>query len=75
MTAPSVEAYRRAFPRWRARLISLGVDRVPPFPAYSSADVRATNHLTLLIKQGAAVRDPAGEHNIRNLTGVRPYKG
>ena len=70
----SVEAYRRQFPRWRSRLLSLGIDRVPPFPARSPEDDTATNHLLLFIKQGADHRDPEWEHNQRNLTGVRPFK-
>lgn len=75
MTEPSVIDYRVQFPRWRRRLTSLGIDRLPPFPAFSPSDVAATNHLLLLIKQGAMFRDPAGEHNLRDLTRVRPYKG
>lgn len=75
MTAPSVVEYRAQFPRWRRRLASLRIDRLPPFPAFSPPDVAATNHLLLLIKQGAKFRDPAGEHNLRDLTRVRPYKG
>ena len=74
MTVPSVDACRPRFPRWRSRLAVLGVEGLPPFPATTSAEVAATNDLLLLIKQGANTRDPSGEHNLRNLTAIRPYK-
>ncbi len=75
MTEPSVTEYRIQFPRWRRRLASLGIDQLPPFPAFSPSDVAATNQMLLLIKQGADSRDASGGHNLRDLTRVRPYKG
>lgn len=74
MAEQSMVEYRKQYFRWRSRLAELGIVSVPPFPATTSEEVRATNHLLLLIRQGASIRDSAWEHNQRNLTGVRPFK-
>lgn len=74
LMAPSVEALRRHFPRWRRYLGERGITRIPsPFSA-DPADTDATNVLCLLVRQASLVRDPHSEHSLRNLTGVRPYK-
>jgi len=72
----SVEAVRPDLPRWVRRLRSRGVTAVPALPSHgwSSENSRAHNELNLLMRQAAIVRDAALEHELRNLTGTRPYK-
>jgi len=74
--AQSVAAVNDELPRWEIRLRSLGINEIPKLPSrsWSGAESRAHNHLNLLMRQAARERDAALEHNLRNLTAVRPYK-
>ncbi len=45
---------------------------LPRYPGQGPA--RAENELNLLMRQGSRVREAAIEHQLRNLTGVRPPK-
>ncbi len=72
LVAQSVEAAIELLPRWEKRLRERGIEVVPRYPGQGPA--RAENELNLLIRQGAMVRDPAIEHQLRNLTRVRPHK-
>lgn len=74
-TWPSVEALRPEYARWRRWLESEGFDEVPPLRTQDPKGADAINHLCLLAKQASKNRDdPAGEHHLRNLTRVRPWK-
>jgi hypothetical protein len=69
LTAPSLAELRPQYPRWIARLREWGVD---PIPAALTDD--GSNLLLLLVRQAMPERNPSLEHDLRNLTGVRPYK-
>lgn len=70
--AQSVDAVRPELPRWVLYLRKKGVTQVPNSPL--TGEAHATNLLTLLARQGSKERDSTIEHELRNLTGVRPYK-
>ena len=72
----SVEALRPALPRWRRQLLERGVLHIPRTPwSTDGCDTLASNMLSLLVRQAALERNAAIEHNLRDLVGVRPYKG
>jgi hypothetical protein len=68
----SIEAALPELPRWEGRLRKRGIEAAPRYPG--QGPVRAENELNLLIRQGSRVRDATIEHQLRNLTGVRPPK-
>ncbi len=72
----SVEAVLPEIPRWERHLRSRGVETIPRLGArsWSAAEARAHNELNLLMRQASRKRDSAVEHDLRNLTGIRPYK-
>jgi hypothetical protein len=70
--AQSVDAVMEELPRWVQYLRSKGVTQIPDSPLTGSAE--ANNWLSLLARQSSDVRDSAIEHELRNLTGIRPYK-
>jgi hypothetical protein len=72
----SVERVLPDLPRWERHLRSRGITAIPPLPSRSSASAESRHHneLSLLMRQGSMVRDPTIEHQLRNLTGTRPYK-
>jgi hypothetical protein len=71
----SVEHLLPEMPRWEQFLRGHGVTEIPRRGRpWSPARSFAENLLNLLIRQSAIDRDPALEHQLRNLTGVRPYK-
>jgi hypothetical protein len=74
LVAQSLDALRPSFPRWVGRLQALGVTNIPT--SALSSDAQAVNLLSQFIRQAApaAYRDHAVEHNLRNLTGIRPPK-
>jgi hypothetical protein len=74
--AQSVQAVLPELPRWERRQPSRGITRVPTLPSrsWSSTESHAHNELNLLMKQASVIRNPSLEHQLRNLTGVRPYK-
>lgn len=76
LATQSVEALLPHLERWERRLRHLGFSSVPscPWLPASFAEVQAGNHLALLIRQASSVRNPDIEHELRNLTAIRPYK-
>jgi hypothetical protein len=68
----SVEALRPEFPRWVRYLRQHGVRQIPASPL--TGDGYASSLLSLLIRQGSAVRDARFEHNLRDITGSGPTK-
>lgn len=52
----------------------MGVTSIPSALSCEPADSRAVNLLVQFLHEAKEERDPATEHNLRNLTGVRPYK-
>ncbi len=76
LAAQSVEALLPHLERWERRLRKLGFSSVPsrPWLPASFEEMQAGNHLALLIRQAASLRSSGIEHELRNLTGVRPYK-
>lgn len=72
----SVEAVLPDLPRWERHLRSRGITKVPQLGArtWSPAEARADNLLNLLMKQASRERDATATHQLRNLTGTRPYK-
>jgi len=69
----SIEEVRPAFPRWRRRLRELGITNIPPMHSQRPADAYAITHLTLLALQSCRTRHKDIEHNLRNLTLIRPH--
>jgi hypothetical protein len=49
-----------------------GLSEIPTSPL--TGDARAVSLLSLLIRQGSDERDSGIEHDLRNLTRIRPYK-
>jgi hypothetical protein len=74
LTGPSVEALRPNIPRWRHRLAEWGVMYLPHWHTQVPHEARAVNLMTLLIRQSCDDRDPSIEHELRNLTRIRPHK-
>lgn len=73
----SIERIRPELPRWERRLRARGVSEIPLLESRawtSPVSARAHNELALLIRQASLARESAVEHQLRNLTGVRPYK-
>lgn len=72
----SVQRVLSQLPRWEQRLRSRGITRIPVLPSrsWSWAESRAHNELNLLMRQASLVRDSSLEHQLRNLTAVRPFK-
>jgi hypothetical protein len=76
LIASSVTALRPDFPRWRRQLLARGVSRIPlSLRSADGGEALATNMLSLLVRQASDERNPAIEHNLRNLVGARPFKG
>jgi hypothetical protein len=75
VTELSMPALRPLFPRWRSFLLSKGIPAIPSPRSTAPADARAVNLMSLLVKQAMLERNSAGEHALRDLTLVRPYKG
>jgi hypothetical protein len=76
LVAPSVDSLRPDFPRWRQQLLARGVTRIPSSPwSADDCDTLAANMLSLFVRQASSERNAGIEHNLRDLAGVRPYKG
>lgn len=71
-TGPSLDEARREFSRLASFMHKQGVQQIPDSPF--TADARASTLLILLLRQASKVRDPRIGHDLRNLTGVRPWK-
>jgi hypothetical protein len=68
----SVDAIRPDFPRWVSYMREHGVTEIPDSPLTGNA--HATNIASLLIRQAAGHRGDTIAHELRNLTGIRPWK-
>jgi hypothetical protein len=67
LAAPSIDTLRPDFPRWRSFLASKGITGVD--------DPAAANWIALAVHQASPEDHSAIAHNLRNITGVRLYKG
>lgn len=67
--APSLDAMRPLFPRWRRYLRSQGVERV------TLLDTNASNIMIQLIMEAIPERNGAKEHMQRNLIALTNRKG
>jgi hypothetical protein len=72
LAPPSVDALRPEFPRWARHLRERGVTEIPDSPLTVGA--HASNLLSLLTRQGSKQRHSSIEHDLRNLTRMRPWK-
>ena len=70
--AQSIDAVLPELPRGGKRLRERGLDSVPRYPGQGPA--RAENELNLLMRQAARERDTTIEHQLRDMTQVRPPK-
>jgi hypothetical protein len=68
----SVEELRLKFPRMVRYMHEQGVTQIPVSPL--TADARASSLLSLIIRQASKERNASIEHDLRNLTRIRPYK-
>jgi len=68
----SVDALRPDFPRMVKYMREHGVTEIPDSPL--TGDAHATNMASLLIRQAARHKGDAIAHELRNLTGIRPWK-
>jgi hypothetical protein len=71
-TGPSLDEARREFPRMASFMHRQGIHQIPDSPF--TADARTSSMLILLLRQASKVRDASIEHDLRNLTGIRPWK-
>lgn len=74
----SIQTMRPKFERWVRFLTGAGIDRISSphelDPTTVHKHAQAMNTLALLVRQATADRNSAIEHQLRNLTGIRPYK-
>jgi hypothetical protein len=75
--AQAVQAVLPELPRWERRLRDRGImyvsHRFRHGPGHGLSP-KLFNELNLLMGQASTIRDPSLEHQLRNLTGVRPFK-
>jgi hypothetical protein len=74
----SLDKMRPRFPRWERHLQSRGHKAVPNLrlaTRWTPEESRAGNDLDRLINEGAkGPHNKRMAHELRNLTGIRPYK-
>jgi hypothetical protein len=68
----SVDAIRPDFPRWVRYMKENGVTEIPVSPL--AGDSHAVNMASMLIRQKAGFKGDSIAHELRNLTGIRPWK-
>ena len=68
----SVDAIRPDFPRWAWYVKENGVTEIPDSPL--AGDFHAINMVSMLIRQKAGFKGDSIAHELRNLTGIRPWK-
>lgn len=73
-TESALRLARPKYGRWLRQLAGRGVSRIPGPGAQAPEDAYASNLICLMIKQGSPERTATGEHELRNLTEVRPFK-
>lgn len=69
----SIAALRPDFPRWERRMRAEGFSHIPDTP-WARNDDRAASFLCMLIAQASPGQTSTHKHELRNLTGIRPYK-
>ncbi len=67
-----VDAIRPDFPRWARYVKENGVTEIPDSPL--AGDFHAINTVSMLIRQKAGFKGDSIAHELRNLTGIRPWK-
>ncbi len=74
----SLDRMRPKFPRWERHLRSRGHATVPNLrlaPWWSFDEIQAGNDINRLINEaGTGPQNKRIAHELRNLTGIRPYK-
>jgi hypothetical protein len=70
----SLAAVEPDLPRWERFLREREVSRIPSLRSADPHDAYATNLLCVLATQARPIRDSAREHELRNLTRLRPWK-
>ncbi len=68
----SVSELRKDFSRMARHMRSMGFAEIPD--SSLTGDALAVSLLTLLIRQASQARDSSVEHDLRILTGTRPWK-
>jgi hypothetical protein len=68
----SVDAIRPDLPRWVRYMKKNGVTEIPDSPVAGRS--HAVNMASLLIRQKAGFKGGSIAHELRNLTGIRPWK-
>jgi hypothetical protein len=68
----SVDAIRPDFPRWVRYMKQNGVPEIPDSPVVGHP--HAINMASMLIRQKAGFKGDSIAHELRNLTGIRPWK-
>jgi hypothetical protein len=74
LATQSIDAIRPRFPRWVRKMNEAGITRIPTVPCAPDNDPRAVNMLNMFILQAAPGGNRTVAHELRNLTGIRPYK-
>jgi hypothetical protein len=76
LAAQSLAALRPHFARWPGFLRQHGITRLPTSPwSNDREEARAIDFVSLLARQCFPRRDKKTEHILRDVLGVRPYKG
>jgi hypothetical protein len=68
----SVDAIRPDFPRWVRYMREHSVTEIPDSPL--TGEAHAVNMASMLIRQKAGFKGGSIAHELRNLTGIRPWK-
>lgn len=68
----SVDAIRPDLPRWVWYMKKNGMTEIPDSPLAGHS--HAVNMTSLLIRQKAGFKGDSIAHELRNLTGIRPWK-
>ncbi len=68
----SADAIRPDFPRWVRYMKDHGVTQIPDSPL--AGDPLGINLASMLIRQKARFKGDSIAHELRNLTGIRPWK-
>ena len=72
LAAQSVDALRPDFPRMLRYMREQGIAETPDSPL--TGEAHAVNVASLLIRQAARHKSDTIAHELRNLTGTRPWK-
>jgi hypothetical protein len=67
LATQSIDALLPRLQRWRKQLATRGIRGID--------DPGASDWLSLFVLQASPVGNPRIEHNLRDVLGIRPYKG